>query len=152
MTTDLYSPDTHCIQDVLPDVPSPVVVPVYMSTVYDISLSDTTVHYPRSLNTPTQCAVAQKIARLEYADACILFGSGSAALTTVFLSLLKSGDHFIASCDVYSGTRDFIDQELSRWGVSCTWVYSPTLAGFEEARQHNTRAIFIETPGNPFMY
>jgi len=60
--------------------PDSVIAPIYTSTVYDVSVSDPTTDYPRSLNTPTQCLAAQKIAKLEYSDACVL--SGSAAIVT----------------------------------------------------------------------
>jgi len=145
------APDTTCVQDVISDVPCPAVAPIYMSTVYDIGLTDHAVHYPRSLNTPTQCLVAQKLAHLEHADACILLGSGSAAIATVLMSLLKPGDHLVAACEIYSGTRDFVDTELLKWGVTCTWVYAATVDAFESARQKNTRVLFIETPGNPLL-
>ena len=89
------------------------VSPLYPSTSYAFNDVDIK-QYPRYFNTPNQRGLSKKIAALEGANECLIFGSGMAAVSTALLSHLKSGDHVIFQDDIYGGTRNFIKNEFAK--------------------------------------
>ena len=78
--------------------------PIYMSTSYEFNDVDVK-RYPRYFNTPNQEHLAKKIAALEHAEAALIFGSGMAAISHMFLAYLKTGDHIVVQNTLYGGTR-----------------------------------------------
>jgi cystathionine gamma-synthase len=101
---------------------------------------------------PTVRAAEAKIAALENAEDCALFGSGMAAVTTTLLSLLKSGDHVVMTSDCYRRTRQFIGTTLARFQVSSTMVEPGDYAAIEAAIQPGkTRLLLSESPSNPYL-
>ncbi len=103
------------------------------------------------IGNPTVDAFERKLAVLEGADAAVAFASGMAALSAVFLELLKPGDEVISGSRVYGGTRGFFEQILGRLGCTVR-QFSP----FEDIRKqisllvnNRTKVIFFETPSNP---
>jgi len=100
---------------------------------------------------PTQTAAEQKIALLEGGERALLFASGMSAITTIFLSLLSSGDHLILARDSYHRTREFALTLLSRLGIETTLVPVDQPAVIREAIKPNTRLLFAETPSNPYL-
>lgn len=124
--------------------------PLYMSSSYafnDVEIN----HYPRYFNTPNQIGVAKKIAAIEGAEAGLLFGSGMAAISTALLSHLKSGDHVIFQDDLYGGTRNFIQNEFSKYGIEFCFTSGTEVDDFESELKQNTKGIYIETPSNPTL-
>jgi len=100
---------------------------------------------------PTVRSAERRLASLEGAEQAQLFGSGMAAITSVFLAMLKSGDHLVLTSDIYKRTRDFGEQVLNKFGVE-TQVVAPSLEAIEKALKPETRMVFTETPTNPYQY
>jgi cystathionine beta-lyase len=123
--------------------------PIFTSSAYEYLDADVKL-YQRYFNTPNQDAVASKLCALEGAEEGIVFASGMAAISTVLLTLLKSGDHAVVQDEVYGGSHAFIEEQFARLGISFTFV--PTeAASVEAALQDNTRIIYLESPTNPLL-
>jgi cystathionine beta-lyase len=126
------------------------VSPIYMSTAYAFDNVDVK-RYPRYFNTPNQEHLAKKIAALEHAEAAMIFGSGMAAISTMFLAFLQKGDHLVVQNTLYGGACNFIKEELPKYGIEYTFTNGYEIADFEAAIQPNTKVIHIETPSNPLL-
>ena len=126
------------------------VSPIYMSTSYEFDEVDVK-RYPRYFNTPNQEFLSKKIAALEHAEAAMIFGSGMAALSTMFLAFLKKGDHIVVQNTLYGGTSNFIREEFPKYGIEFTFTNGYDVNDFKEAIQPNTKVIHIETPSNPLL-
>lgn len=124
--------------------------PMYLSTSYEF-LNQNIKRYPRYFNTPNQEGLAQKIAVIEQAEAGLIFSSGMAAISSVMLTYLKSGDHAIIQNDIYGGTRNFIESHFESYGIQFTFTKNLTPKAFEDCIQSNTKLIYIETPSNPLL-
>ena len=98
------------------------------------------------LSNPTIEVAEEKIASLEKGDACLCFSSGMAAISSGIMHYLEKDSHVIAVKNVYGPTRTFLEEYLTKWGISVTFVAGDTLSEFEEAIQHNTRLIYLESP------
>ncbi len=105
------------------------------------------VYYGR-LGTPTTHALEDAVLALEGGHRCLIYPSGLAAVASVLLSVLKSGDHLLMVDSVYGPTRHFCDYTLKRFGVETSY-YDP-LAGADIARliRPETAAVFVESPGS----
>ena len=126
------------------------VSPIYMSTSYEF-LDVDVKRYPRYFNTPNQSHLAQKIAKLEHTEAALIFSSGMAALSHMFLAFLKSGDHIVLQNTIYGGTLNFVKEEFSKLNIDYTFTEGYEVKDFENAIQPNTKLIHIETPSNPLL-
>lgn len=100
---------------------------------------------------PTVDVAEKKLALLEGAEAALLFASGMSAITTTLFCLLKSGDHVIITNDIYKKTLQFVQKDLSRFGVSHTMV-EPTAGAISAVIRRNTALIFTESPTNPYIH
>lgn len=137
-------------------VPDPatgaVLTPIYQSTTYHQQAVG--VHkgftYSRAAN-PTVSALEAALGALEDTPPAVCFASGMAAISTLFLAILKAGDHVIVSDVVYGGTVRLFQQVLAQFGVSVSFVDTSDPALVAEAIQPSTRLIFIETPANPTL-
>lgn len=145
---------TRCIHaGVVPDsTTGAILTPIYQSATY---VQDAIgVHkgytYSRSAN-PTVSALEKKLAALEGVDTAICFNTGMSALTTIFLALLKSGDHIVCGDVVYGGTVRLLRQVLNKFGVAVTFVDTSDPTQVKNAILAYTRLIFIETPANPTL-
>jgi cystathionine gamma-synthase/cystathionine gamma-lyase/cystathionine beta-lyase len=130
-----------------------VVFPIYQGTVYEVE-PGTGYHdlkYIRLNSTPSQQYLHDKLAAIEGAEAAVATSSGMAAVTTILLSLMRAGDHLIASDCLYGGTHDFLTGHAADLG----WTYSFVDAGrpetWEAARTERTKVILVETITNPLM-
>ena len=126
------------------------VSPIYLSTSYEF-LDVDVKRYPRYFNTPNQVHLAKKIAALEHTEAAMIFGSGMAAISTMFLAFLRQGDHLVVQNTLYGGTLNFIKEEFPKYGIEYTFTNGYQVEDFEAALQPNTKLIHIETPSNPLM-
>ena len=126
------------------------VSPIYLSTSYEFDNVDVK-RYPRYFNTPNQEYLSKKIAALEHAEAAMIFGSGMAAISHMFLAFLKKGDHIVVQNTLYGGTSNFIREEFPKYGISYTFTNGYAVSDFEAAIQSNTKVIHIETPSNPLL-
>ncbi|MCX2719122.1 O-acetylhomoserine aminocarboxypropyltransferase/cysteine synthase family protein [Lentiprolixibacter aurantiacus] len=133
-------------------------VPIYQSTAYVFNDSDHAANlfslaefgniYTR-INNPTNDILEQRLAALEGGIASVVTSSGTAAINTALLVLLKSGDHIVASNSLYGGTYNLLSVTLPRLGITTTFVDPTDPGNFGKAVQENTRAIFVESLGNP---
>lgn len=143
-------PSTICVHaGKRPDIEGGVNTPISMSSAYAYKEQDT-VLYPRYFNTANQQAAGAKIAALEQADEAILFSSGMAAISTLFLSQLQAGDHVVFSQDVYGGTEHFVRNEFPRLGLKFSFVEN-RLDAIKLAITPSTRMVFVESPTNPLL-
>ena len=126
------------------------VSPIYVSSSYEF-LDVDVKRYPRYFNTPNQEYLSKKIAALEHTESALIFGSGMAAISHLFLAFLQKGDHVVVQNTLYGGTVNFIKEELPKYGVSYTFTDGYKLKDFEKAIQPNTKLIHIESPSNPLL-
>ena len=91
----------------------------------------------------------QRLAALEGGIAAVATASGTSAIATSLLTLLKTGDHIVASNSLYGGTYNLLSVTLPRHGITTTFVDPSDAENFTRATQENTRAFFIESLGNP---
>lgn len=101
------------------------------------------------LGNPTQDVLERRIATLEGGVAALAVASGAAAVTYAIQNLAVAGDHIVAANTIYGGTYNLLDHTLPAYGVTTTFVDPSDLSNFERAIQPNTKAVFIETLGNP---
>ena len=133
-------------------------VPIYQTTSYVFNNSDHAANlfnlseagyiYTR-LNNPTNDVLEQRLAALEGGIGAVVTASGTAAIATALLVLLKAGDHIVASSSLYGGTYNLLNVTLPRLGITTTFVDPSNPENFKNAVQENTRAFFAESLGNP---
>ncbi|MGY5849985.1 O-acetylhomoserine aminocarboxypropyltransferase/cysteine synthase family protein [Salegentibacter sp. F14] len=133
-------------------------VPLYQSTSYvfkdsqhaaDLfSLAEPGFIYTR-INNPTNDILEQRLAALEGGIAAVVTASGTAAINTTLLTLLKAGDHIVASNSLYGGTYNLLNVTLPRLGITTTFVEPGNPENFSKAAKENTRVFFVESLGNP---
>ena len=134
-------------------------VPIYASTSYvfhnsqhaadRFGLRDAGNIYGRLTN-PTEYVFEQRIAALEGGVAALAVASGAAAINYTFQALAKTGEHIVASKTIYGGTYNLLAHTFPQTsGITATFVDPDVEGSFEAAIQENTKAIFIETLGNP---
>lgn len=133
-------------------------VPIYQSTAYVFNDSDHAANlfslaepgniYTR-INNPTTDVLEQRLAALEGGIAAVATASGTSAIATTLLTLLKAGDHIVASSSLYGGTYNLLKVTLPRHGITTTFVDPSNPENFNTAAQENTRVFFVESLGNP---
>ncbi|MCQ2441937.1 MAG: O-acetylhomoserine aminocarboxypropyltransferase/cysteine synthase [Oscillospiraceae bacterium] len=133
-------------------------VPIYQTTSYvfrdcahaaaRFGLADAGNIYGRLTNS-TQGVFEDRIAALENGVAGLAVSSGAAAITYVIQALAKAGEHIVAQKTIYGGTSNLLAHTLPLYGISATFVDAHDLAAVEAAIQPNTKAIYLETLGNP---
>lgn len=133
-------------------------VPIYQTSSYVFADSDQAERrfnlseggniYTRLMN-PTSDVFEQRIAALEGGIAALAASSGSAAITCAFQNIAHAGDHIVASSAIYGGTYNLLAHTLVDFGITATFVENGDITAFEAAIQPNTKAVFIETLGNP---
>jgi cystathionine gamma-synthase len=107
------------------------------------------VEYGRYGN-PTQKVAEAKLAALEGAEACLLFASGMAAMTTALFAMLSRGTHVVVTDDSYRRTRQFLNQTLHRYGIEVSTVPAGDYEALEDAIRPTTRVLVSESPTNPY--
>lgn len=140
-------------------------VPIVQTAVYTFPTTDALVTYTEEhmfwdepereeygrYGNPTVRAVEAKLAALELGADALLVSSGMAAVTTVLLALLRSGQHFVLADNCYHSTLAFSRDYLARLNIACTLAPAGDYAAIEAALRPNTRLIVAESPTNPFM-
>ena len=106
--------------------------------------------YSRFTN-PTTRAFEQRLAALEGGEACVATASGMAAITSMCLALLKSGDHIVSSQSIFGTTTTLFQKYLPRYGIETSFVAMTSIEDWERAIRPDTRLLFLETPSNPLM-
>lgn len=133
-------------------------VPIYQTTSY---VFDNTQHaedlfglkttgniYSRIMN-PTNDVFEQRIAALEGGSAALATASGAAAITYSILNIAGAGDHIVSASTLYGGTYNLFSTTLPKLGITTTFVDPDDVTNFEKAIQDNTKAIYLESLGNP---
>jgi O-acetylhomoserine (thiol)-lyase len=133
-------------------------VPIYQTSSYVFnnsehaanlfSLTEAGFIYTR-LNNPTNDILEQRLTALEGGIGAVVTASGTAAIATTLLVLLKAGDHIVASSSLYGGTYNLLKVTLPRLGITTTFVDPTDPSNFTNAAKANTKAIFVESLGNP---
>ena len=133
-------------------------VPIYATSSYvfhnsdhaaaRFSLQDAGNIYGRLTN-PTQEIFEQRIAALEGGAAALAVASGAAAVTYSIQNLARSGEHIVAANNIYGGSYNLLQHTLPEYGITATFADPSDVNSFAQAIQENTRAIYIETLGNP---
>ena len=131
-------------------------VPIYQTTSYvfrnsahaRFGLADAGNLYGRLTNS-TQDVLEKRIAALEGGVAALATASGAAAITYAIQALAGAGEHIVAQKTIYGGTYNLLAHTLPQYGISTTFVDAHDLAEVENAIQDNTKAIYLETLGNP---
>lgn len=103
------------------------------------------------ISNPTQNAFEKEMAFLENGEAALAFSSGMAAISSVILSLCKSGDNFISSDTLYGGSHQLFTETLPRLNIQANELDATHCENVEKAINSKTRLIYIETPANPTM-
>ena len=133
-------------------------VPIYQTSSYvfhnsahaaaRFGLSDPGNIYSRLTNT-TQDVLERRITALEGGVGALAVASGAAAITYSILNITRAGDHIVAAKTIYGGTYDLLQHTLVPYGISTTFVDPEDVSNFEKAIRPETKALFIETFGNP---
>lgn len=133
-------------------------VPIYQTTSYvfhnsahaaaRFGLQDPGNIYGRLTNS-TQGVFEQRVAALEGGVAGLAVASGTAAITYAFQNITRAGDHIVAAKTIYGGSYNLLAHTLPDYGITTTFVDPNDLSNFENAIQENTKALFIESLGNP---
>ena len=144
------------------EAPDPVTdaraVPIYQTSSFvfrnaaqaeaRFALQDAGNIYGRLTN-PTEDIFEQRVARLEGGVAALAVASGAAAVTYTIQNLAQSGGHIVAAKNIYGGTYNLLAHTLVDYGVTTTFVDPLDVSSFGRAIQDNTKALYIETLGNP---
>ncbi len=133
-------------------------VPIYQTAAYvfkdskqaaaRFSLEEGGNIYGRLTNS-TQDVFEKRMAALEGGTAALALSSGAAAITYTIEALASAGDHIVSQSTIYGGTFNLLDQTLPKYGISTTFVNIHDLEEVEAAIRDNTKALFLETLGNP---
>lgn len=101
------------------------------------------------LTNPTTAAFETRVAELEGGVAGVAVASGMAAITYAIQTIANSGDHIVATTSLYGGTHTLFEHTFKKFGIETTFVDTTNLEHVKEALKDNTKAIFVETIGNP---
>ena len=133
-------------------------VPIYQTTSYVFNnsahaaarfgLTDAGNIYGRLTN-PTEDVLEQRLAALEGGVAALAVASGAAAISYTLQALAQNGGHIVAQKTIYGGSYNLLEHTLPNFGITTTFVDAHDLAQVENAIQPNTRAVYLETLGNP---
>lgn len=133
-------------------------VPIYQTTSYvfrncehaaaRFGLSDPGNIYGRLTNS-TQDVLEKRVAALEGGVAGLAVASGAAAITYAIENITRAGDHIVAAKTIYGGSYNLLAHTLANYGVTTTFVDPENLSNFENAIKENTKAVYIESLGNP---
>lgn len=143
-----------------PEVHGSVVTPIYQTSTFAFESAQQGAErfagtsegyiYTR-LGNPTIQALEDCVAALEEGVGAVATSSGMGAVTTAYLALLRGGDHIVSTASVYGPSRTLMEQHLSRFGVTSTYVDTSDLEQVRAALRPETRMIYVETPSNPMM-
>ena len=133
-------------------------VPIYATSSYvfhnsehaaaRFGLTDAGNIYGRLTN-PTEDVFERRIAALEGGIAALAVASGAAAITYTIENLAQAGDHIVAANNIYGGSYNLLEHTLPQYGITTTFVDALDLDAFDKAIQENTKALYVETLGNP---
>lgn len=143
-----------------PDPTGAVNVPIYQSSTFAFrnaehgaelfAGSDDGFIYTR-IGNPTIRALEENVAELEGGCAGIATSSGMAAVNTIYLGLLKSGDHVVSTASVYGASRVLLENDYGRFGVTASYIDTTDVEATRRAMTRGTTLVYLESPSNPTM-
>jgi cystathionine beta-lyase/cystathionine gamma-synthase len=155
MSKDIQSFETKLIHtgEPKPRINGAINVPIFQSSTYEYTGEGSyhDVRYLRLSNTPNHLALHKKLAALEGSEAALVTSSGMSAISTGLLTFLKAGDHLLAHNTLYGGTADFVNNELSGYGIEHDLIDASNPSDWDSKLKPNTKVIYIETITNPLM-
>jgi len=155
MSKDIQSFETKLIHtgEPKPRINGAINVPIFQSSTYEYTGEGSyhDVRYLRLSNTPNHLALHKKLAALEGSEAALVTSSGMSAIATGLLTFLKTGDHLLAHNTLYGGTADFVNNELSGYGIEHDLIDASNPSDWDSKLRPNTKVIYIETITNPLM-
>ncbi len=136
-----------------PRIEGAVSIPIFQSSTFEYAGQGGyhDLRYIRLNNTPNHVAVHHKLAALENGEAAVVMASGMAAISSVLLTFLSSGDHFLAQDCLYGGTHDLITHDLPALGISHDVIDGGDSKDWEKALRPETRLLYMETVTNPLL-
>jgi cystathionine beta-lyase/cystathionine gamma-synthase len=136
-----------------PRIHGAVSMPIFQSAnfEYENEADYHSLKYIRLNNTPNHAVLHQKLSALENAEAALVTGSGMAAISTALLAILSAGDHLLVQDCLYGGTHDFIAKDFESFGLNYTFINGDDPASWSRQLRPNTKAIYVETMGNPLL-
>lgn len=139
--------------EAIPRYAGAVSMPVFQSSTFEYAgeTEYDDIRYIRLNNTPNHRVLHAKLAALEGGEDALVAASGMAAISAALLAVLSKGDHIIALDCLYGGTRAFIADDLSQFGISHTFVDGEDPAAWSKALTPATKAIYAETITNPLV-
>lgn len=138
----------------------PLTTPIYETTTFEFESAAAVIAFNEGKSSdylytrygnPTIAAVESKLARLENAEAAILFGSGQAATSAAIMSLAQAGDEVLCSAAIYGGTLHLLHDFLSRFGIRTRFLSMDEMRHPAAAISDRTRLLWFETPINPTL-
>ena len=155
MAKDIQSFETKLIHtgEPRPRINGAINVPIFQSSTYEYTGEGSyhDVRYLRLSNTPNHLALHEKLAALEGSEAALVTSSGMSAIATALLTFLKAGDHLLAHNTLYGGTADFVNNELSGYGIEHDLIDASNPSDWDSKLRPNSKVIYIETITNPLM-
>ena len=155
MSKDIQSFETKLIHtgEPKPRINGAINVPIFQSSTYEYTGEGSyhDVRYLRLSNTPNHLALHKKLAALEGSEAALVTSSGMSAISTGLLTFLKTGDHLLAHNTLYGGTADFVNNELSGYGIEHDLIDASNPSEWDSKLKPNTKVIYVETITNPLM-
>jgi cystathionine beta-lyase/cystathionine gamma-synthase len=139
--------------EMVPRVLGAVSLPIFQSAMYEYARAERyqDIKYIRLNNTPNHAVLHAKLAALENAEAALVTASGMAAITTTLLAVLSAGDHLLIQDRLYGGTHDFATGDLGSFGIAFDFIDAERPDTWTPKLRPSTRAIYVETIGNPLM-
>jgi len=135
-------------------------VPIYQTSTFSFSSAeegakcfsgDSDGYIYTRIGNPTIDALERQLALLENGFGAIAVSSGMAAVTTIYLSLLSSGDHIVSTDAIYGPARSVMEKQFVRFGFEATYINTTDIETIKAAIRPNTKVLYIETPANPTM-
>ena len=155
MSKNIQSFETKLIHtgEPKPRINGAINVPIFQSSTYEYTGEGSyhDVRYLRLSNTPNHLALHKKLAALEGSEAALVTSSGMSAISTGLLTFLKTGDHLLAHNTLYGGTADFVNNELSGYGIEHDLIDASNPSEWDSKLKPNTKVIYVETITNPLM-
>lgn len=145
--------DTNVVHAGEPRFGGAVAMPIFQTStfLYEGATDYHATRYARLSNTPNHEALHRKLAVVENAEKAVVAASGMAAISAALLTVLRSGEHVLALDCPYGGTRNFLVEDLPRFGIDCTFIDPCDPISWAAALRPATRAIYMESITNPLM-
>ena len=154
MTTEFQTLDAKAIHaGELENISGAITLPIFQSSTFLYSGQSRyeDLKYIRMNNTPNHQVLHRKLAALEGGEDALVTASGMAAISASLLTVLSSGDHLLAQECLYGGTHDFLTKDFGAFGLTYDFIDTSRPESWEEKLNPNTKAILVESIGNPLM-